>query len=141
MGLLSKNCKRRMKCQSCQARCPTILYIKKSPKPETYSHKAELHSKAAKPEETSISSALVSLGEVEETGASRDCILAVVPVLVKLWNGSKSVLTYAFLDPGSTDTFCLENLMRKLNASSRRTEVLLKTMETEKTVKSYELIG
>ncbi len=94
-----------------------------------------------KPEETSISSALVSLGESEATGAGRDCILPIVPVLVKLCNGSKSVPTYAFIDPGSTDTFCTVDLMRKLNARGCRTEVLLQTMGTEKTVKSYELSG
>lgn len=56
-------------------------------------------------------------------------------------NGNKSVLTYAFLDPGSTDMFCTENPMRKLNARGRRTEVLLQTMGTEKAAKSYELTG
>ena len=101
-GHMSKNCKRRMKCQSCQAKHPTILHIKRSPKSETYTHKPEQHSMVAKPEETSISSALVTLGEVEGTVAGRECIQAIVPVLVKLCNGSESVPTYAFLDPGST---------------------------------------
>lgn len=141
VGHLSKNCKRRMICQNCQARHPTILHIKRPLKTETNLHKAELSSLVAKTEESSISSALVSLGEGEGTGAGKDCILPIVPVRVRVCNGNKSVLTYAFLDPGSTDTFCTENLRRKLNARSRRTEVLLQTMGTEKTVKSYELAG
>lgn len=144
VGHLSRSCKRRMTCQSCESKHPTILHIKRSSKPEMLDskhHKAEQYSAAAKPEETSISSALVSLGEIEETGAGKDCILAIVPVQVKLCNGSKSVLTYAFLDPGSTDIVCREKLMRQLNARGQRTEVLLQTMGTEKTVKSYELTG
>ena len=68
-----------------------------------------------KPEETSISSALVSLEEGEGTGAVKDC-MSVVPVQVKLCNRNKSVHTYAFSDPGSADTFCTEKLMRQLNA-------------------------
>ena len=136
VGHLSRNCKRRLTCQTCQARHPTILHINRS-KPEMVKS-----NNVVRPEETSsVTSALVSLGEGEGTGAGKDCILAIVPVQVKLCNGSKSVLAYAFLDPGSTDTFCTEKLMRQLNAKGRRTEVLLQTMGTEKTVKSYELNG
>lgn len=38
------------------------------------------------------------------------------------------VQTYAFLDPGSTGTFCSEKLMQRLNLNGRRTQVLLRTM-------------
>ena len=144
VGHLSRNCKRRMTCQDCQAKHPTILHIERSSKTEmdtSKPYKAEQNAIVARPEETSISSALVSLEWSERTGAGKDCLLAIVPVRVKLCNGSKSVTTYAFLDPGSTDTFCTEKLMRQLNARGRRAEVLLQTMGTEKIVKSYELTG
>lgn len=82
MRHLSKNWKRRMKCQSCQGNHPNMLHIDRPPKPVTNMHKAVPHNIAAKkPEETSISSALVSLGEKEASGAGRDCILPIVPVL------------------------------------------------------------
>lgn len=70
---------------------------------------------AVKREET-VSSALVSLEAGEDTGAGTDCALAIVPVQVKMANGSKSVLTYAFLESGSSATFCTERLMRQLKA-------------------------
>ena len=139
VGHMSRNCMKRMTCQTCNFKHPTILHIKRSSQPPTDVTSPQHAERRPKPEETSISSALVSLGEGEGTGAGKDCILAIVPVQVQLCNGNKSILTYAFLDPGSTDTFCTENLMRKLNAGGRRTEVLLQTMGTEKTVKSYEI--
>ena len=142
VGHMSKYCKRRMTCQTCQVKHPTILHIKRSPKPGldvSKTHMMERNMVVLKPEETSISSALVSLEEGEGTGAVKDC-MSVVPVQVKLCNRNKSVHTYAFLDPGSTDTFCTEKLMRQLNARGR-TEVLLQTMGIENTVKSYELTG
>ncbi|KAJ8395855.1 hypothetical protein AAFF_G00027380 [Aldrovandia affinis] len=89
--------------------------------------------------ETSVSSALVSAGEA--TGAGRNCTLAIVPVRVKVTKGNKSVLTYAFLDPGSSATFCTENLMKRLHAKGRKTEILLRTMGQERSIKSYGLTG
>lgn len=89
--------------------------------------------------ETAINSALVSADHA--TGASRECALAIMPVQVKVAKGSKTIKTYAFLDPGSLATFCTENLMNQLNAKGRRTEILLRTMGQERPVKSYELTG
>ncbi|KAJ8372561.1 hypothetical protein AAFF_G00281380 [Aldrovandia affinis] len=88
---------------------------------------------------TSVSSALVSAGEA--TGAGRNCMLAIVPVRVKVTKRNKSVLTYAFLDPGSSATFCTENLMKRLHAKGWKTEILLRTMGQERPVKSYGLTG
>lgn len=68
--------------------------------------------------ETAINRALVSADQLTEAG--KDCALAIVPVQVKAAKFSKSVLTYAFLDPGSSATLCTENLMDQLNA--KRTE-------------------
>lgn len=50
-----------------------------------------------------------------------------------------AVQTYAFLDPGSSATFCTEQLMRELNALGRRMYILLKTMGQEKPVSSYKI--
>ena len=133
-GHLSKHCKRRLTCQKCNRSHPTILHIDypeattQNPQPKTSDTK-----------DTSISSALVSAGEVVGTG--KDCALAIVPVRVKVDKGDKFISTYAFLDPGSSATFCTENLMRQLNPKSRKTTVILKTMGQNRPVKSYELTG
>lgn len=63
------------------------------------------------------------------TGASReDCVLSIVPVRVKAQKGTKTVTTYAFLDPGSSATFATESLINQLNMNGRNTSISLRTM-------------
>ena len=134
-GHISKNCKKRLLCQICQMKHPTVLHIysAKGPKQENQMKTT------AETEETPISSALVSAGNA--TGAGRDCALAIVPVRIKVAKGSRYIQTYAFLDPGSTATFCTENLMNQLKVNGRKTEILLRTMGQEKPARTYEVRG
>ena len=120
-GHLSKECKRRMTCQSCQRKHPTILHIEG--RERFRSLKADTRGVAVKREET-VSSALVSLEAGEDTEVGTDGTLAIAPVQVKLENGSKSVLTNAFLDFGSLATFCTERLMMQLKAKGSETDIL-----------------
>ena len=60
-----------------------------------------------------------------------------LPVRVKSKKGDKVLITYAFLDPGSTASFCTEGLMNKLNITGRRTGILLRTMGQAKVVDSH----
>ena len=55
--------------------------------------------------------------------------MAVVPV--KVWiKGSKTpTVTYAFLDSGSSSTFCTKTLMRQLGVSGPKTTISLTTLE------------
>ncbi|KAJ8351035.1 hypothetical protein AAFF_G00159560 [Aldrovandia affinis] len=71
-------------------------------------------------------------------GLGRNCMLAIVPVRVKVTKRNKSVLTYAFLDPGSSATFCTENLMKRLHAKGWKTEILLRTMGQERPVQTMD---
>lgn len=52
-----------------------------------------------------------------------NCKLSIVPVQVKARKGDAAVLTYAFLDPGSTASFCTVSLMNKLKLQGRKTMV------------------
>lgn len=127
---MSKNCKRRMTCKRCQNKRPTILHL--------YQVKP---AEPVKQKKTSINSGHVTLKAGGVTRASKDCALSIMPVKVKTTKGSKYVLTYAFLDPGSSGMFCTERLRRQFNARGRKTEILLRTMRQLKTVPSYELSG
>lgn len=119
---MSRDCKRRLDCQICQRKHPTLLHIDgKSLKQE-----APPTLIPTEPKETFINSALVSADKV--TWAGKECALAIVLVQVMVAKGDKFLLTYAFLDPGSSATFCTENLMEQLNAKGRKTEILLRTM-------------
>ena len=115
-GHMSKECKRKLDCQICQRIHPTPLHIDG----RRLKQEAARNPIPTEPKET-INSALVSVDKV--TGASKECLLAIVPVQVKIAKGDKFLLTYAVLDPGSSATFCTENLMKQLNAKGRRTEI------------------
>ena len=133
-GHMSKNCRRRLTCDRCQKTHPTILHIEYIENANNISHQP-----TSSPAERSVNSALVSAGET--TGAGRDLALAIVPVKIKVDKGNKFISTYAFLDPGSSASFCTENLMRQLSPKARRTTILLRTMGQERPVRTYEISG
>ncbi|XP_075340361.1 zonadhesin-like [Odontesthes bonariensis] len=58
---------------------------------------------------------------------------------VKSKRGQETVITHAFLDPGSTASFCTERLMNRLNLTGKKLGILLRTMGQEKVVDSYML--
>lgn len=138
-GHMSKDCHKRMTCQVCQQKHPSVLHIEVEKKKSSQTEKESLNETTTK---SSVSSALVSLEPCKPNGAgSKECTLAIVPVKVKLSRGSRTVQTYAFLDPGSSATFCTEALMTQLNAKGKRMEILLRTMGQEKPVFSYKITG
>ncbi|KAK0150310.1 hypothetical protein N1851_008772 [Merluccius polli] len=135
-GHLSRDCRRRLTCEKCQRKHPTLLHIVGT---ETSRVEPQPKIMAGENREASVSRALVSAGVA--TGAGRDCALAIVPVRVKVAKGNEYILTYAFLDSGSSATFCTENLMKRLKAKGRKTEILLQTLGQERLVPSYQLTG
>ncbi|XP_064645133.1 uncharacterized protein LOC135498680 [Lineus longissimus] len=74
------------------------------------------------------------------TGVNQDCAIAIIPVKVKA--GSKVLLTYAFLDNGSSASFMTERLMSELGASGREINLRVSTMtDKSKAVVSHEVKG
>lgn len=74
-----------------------------------------------------------------DTGAGEgENILPIGPVKLKSKRSNKVIQIYAFLDQGSTATFCTEDVMQQLNLRGRgtRAELLLTTMGSEKKVSS-----
>ena len=128
-GHISKDCAKRLQCTICKKQHPSALHIKAK------------ETKEAK--ETTLNSMQVSVKADEHTGAGnvQKCTLSIVPVQVKCTKGSKIINTYAFLDPGSSATFCTENLLNKLNIRGKRTNILLKTMNQEQSVIAYMANG
>ena len=57
--------------------------------------------------------------------------LAILPVKVKAKGSDQMIQTFAFLDNGSTVSFCSEKLANQLNLSGKRTTLSLTTMERE----------
>lgn len=48
---------------------------------------------------------------------------------------------YAFIDPGSSATFCTKRLMSQLSLKGKITNILLKTMSHEKSMSTYVITG
>ncbi len=135
-GHVSKQCKDRMSCSQCSLPHPTILHMKpKECLPEDKTDSCDRQS---------VTSALV-YAEKDTSGdkdtCENECTLSIVPVQVKTTKGTHLVKTYAFLDPGSSDTFCTEALMSELKVNGRRTDILLRTMGDEKQVKTHIVSG
>ncbi|XP_035980606.1 uncharacterized protein LOC118556656 isoform X5 [Fundulus heteroclitus] len=129
VGHLSKDCPKRLNCSICKNNHPSMLHIN-----------------AERSVPAPVNSAQVSLRAGEHAGAGdrdngADCLLSIVPVKVKHAKGSKIIQTYAFLDPGSSATFCTTNLMNKLNLSGRKTNILLRTMSQEKATSANIITG
>ncbi len=126
-GHLSKDCTNRQMCGMCSQKHPTILHIS---------------AKGKAIEEKQVSNALVTLQTFAHIGAGeQDCFLSIVPVQVKSKLGDFTVTTYAFLDPGSTATFCTEGLMRRLKMTGMKKCILLRTMGHENVVNTSVLTG
>ena len=130
IGHRSKDCWKRLSCEVCSLKHPSILHI--HPKEKlTDSVRAKRESGPA------VGSALNSVQTSGFTAACEyDCTLSVVPAQVKSKKGHEPLVTYAFLDPGSTASFCTERLMNKLNLRGGKTGIILRTMGQEKIVKA-----
>ena len=131
-GHMSSSCKEKAQCQECSRLHPTLL------------HK-DSQGEATKDtcEQQSISSALVQTTETSGvTGAGKeDCVLSIIPVCVKTKKGTKTVTTYAFLDPGSSATFAAESLINQLNMHGHNTNISLRTMGNESIVNTCIVTG
>ncbi|KAL4008773.1 hypothetical protein ACER0C_002625 [Sarotherodon galilaeus] len=137
-GHMSRSCEEKLNCELCSLTHPTVLHIRSKDKPAPKEESPE-HD-----EKQSVSSGFVETATTlcSGTGAGdADSILAIVPVQVKAKKGDKAAITYAFLDPGSTATFCTEKLMNELNLSGKKMDILLTTMGQQQTVSSHLVTG
>lgn len=97
-GHISRDCRKRMRCNICNLNHPRMLHI--------YQQRKEMENEQEEMEEASANTAEASIQTGGLTGAGEDgCKLSIVPVQVKAKKGNTTVHTYAFLDPGSTASF------------------------------------
>lgn len=148
-GHLSKECNRRSTCQLSSKKHPSMLHFTTQDKiPEMEMAKVEIttqdkinEAEIAKVEKTDVSKlpATTNYQTSASTGAGDNCILSIVPVKLKSKKSDKCVEVYAFIDPGSSATFCTEALARQLNVQGRKINLSLNTMNSKKQVESYVL--
>jgi len=134
-GHMSKNCYNRLTCKVCNQSHPTVLHIGREK--ERKLERGE-RSETSRTGEKAI---LKACGHIGASEVEEECVLSIVPVKVKSNKGNQIIQTYAFLDPGSTASFCTSKLMNQLNMSGKKTNILLRTMGQEKTVSSHIITG
>lgn len=130
VGHVSKACEDRLTCDVCSLKHPSILHIK---------HQVKEPAVTA-PAVTTENAAPKTCGHIG-AGFEDDCIFSIVPVQVKAKKGDVILQTYAFLDPGSSGTFCTESLVQRLNVKKRSTNFMLRTLGQEKTIASHIVSG
>ena len=128
-GHQSRDCRHRSTCDVCKRRHPTCIHDEnRVPNPES-KHTPECANFAK------------HAGENMRSGKWGQCTMTIVPVKVRLRDGIKVVQTYAFMDPGSTVTFCSESLARQLGASGPCKSITLDTMGKPYSMKTYLIDG
>ncbi|CAC5363979.1 unnamed protein product [Mytilus coruscus] len=131
-------CQHKATCANCHRTHPTILHI--DPRQSDQPKKEEPNkSDFQDPTNTlSINATHTRAGE------SNSQALLIVPVRLKSIDCGKYVETYAFLDSGSTASFCTEDVVRTVNVEGKSTNINLLTTYTmgqEKLVDSSVVSG
>ena len=116
-GHRAADCKLRKFCKVCSGRHPTLLHEDRpASTKQTDSHRA--------PMEATVKNGAVDI----VAGASKlQSGMSIIPVKVRV-NGGKTVSTYAFLDNGSSASFCTQSLLQELEV--RRTETAQLSLST-----------
>ena len=133
-GHMKIECTKRKRCDKCHRRHPTVLHDDDDDYPQTNSTEIK---------ETIISSASVDHPEDDLDGEST---MAIIPVKVRERNSTREIVTYAFLDPGSTASFITDDLMTNLGCEGKKMKIMLETLgQTHSTythaVKGLEVVG
>ena len=92
--------------------------------------------------DTPVLNAMANAGECSSSldlGEARPrTAMAVIPVKIRSKSSRQTIITYAFLDNGSSATFCTESLMRKLGVDGTKVKISLSTLEKKNSpVDSY----
>ncbi|KAL2092730.1 hypothetical protein ACEWY4_012528 [Coilia grayii] len=129
-GHISKDCKRRLTCSMSKQAHPSTLHIEP---------KDNATKEAERPSDVIGSASAELCGHIGAGG--QESVLSIIPVKVKAAKGSHVIKVYALLDPGSSATFCSEELMSRLHMRGKKTRILLRTMNQETSVPTHVVSG
>ena len=138
MGHMKRTCNRKATCNVCMGQHPTLLHINQNDtsRPAQFSRNVRNSSAMAG---SNIGCEYTNVACDNEN--ENQCTMAIVPVRVRLAHGLNDVVTYAFLDPGSSVSFCSESLMKKLCGVGRRMHIRLDTMGEPHNMDTYLVEG
>lgn len=135
VGHTSKDCRSRLDCYVCHQKHPGVLHIERQDKGisvEQVKHPVRL------PSDSTVT--FQTCGHIG-AGVEDYSTFSIVAVKVRSKLTNKIMQTYAFLDPGSSGTFCTETMAKRLNLRGKKTSILLRTMGQRKVVNAYVLSG
>ena len=121
----------RLYCVHCKKCHPSVLHV--DPRKDSDSINKTVSSEASNDSAVLATASATHMG----AGARVNQALPIVPVRLKSKYSDKYVETYAFIDTGSTDTFCLEDITSSLNIEGKKIKLNLVTMGHEKVCDSY----
>ncbi|KAL3967647.1 phylloquinone omega-hydroxylase/docosahexaenoic acid omega-hydroxylase [Sarotherodon galilaeus] len=121
-------------CETCSQKHPTILHKEQYSPPDSDAKSIREPAASFSPAAGSKTCGCTGAGEAV-------CALSIVPVKVRCSRSNATVESYAFLDPGSTGTFCTDELMRDLHVTGKRSNILLCTMGKEATISTHVIMG
>ena len=131
-GHAVKECRRKLSCKTCKGLHPTLFHRKAKPKTETKAgekstKEGEETKEIIKTEHTPV----INVGVLTNHTKASKQKLRVIPVKVRASDGS-FIVTYAFLDSGSTASFCTKKLQQQLNLkTSGRAKLCVSTVQSE----------
>ncbi|XP_043195315.1 uncharacterized protein LOC122366790 [Amphibalanus amphitrite] len=124
------NCFRKLVCGTCKRLHPTAMH-----KNESAEGTGQNPSDGNGEQNTSVKNGRLDASPTEVSAGTASCrssaMMAILPV--KMWNAdcSRSVVTHAFLDLGSSATFCTPNLLKALGMEGETTELTMTTATAE----------
>ena len=91
--------------------------------------------------DTPVLNAMANAGECSSSLDFADArprtAMAVIPVKIRSKSSNQTIITYAFLDNGSSATSCTESLIRKLGVDGTKVKISLSTLKKNSPVDSY----
>ena len=129
-GHQKMSCRQKSSCTVCRKEHPSILHVE----PRDQNQTSQQSESDQCPE---VKNSTTFMG----AGNSLRQALPILPVRVKSINSDNYIETYAFLDTGSTATFCTENIIRSLNIEGKKTKLSLVTMGQSAVHDCYVVTG
>ena len=126
---VARDCPVRKPCKitNCTRSHPTVLHTPSREKPTIH-----IAVGTDRTDDISVLNAMANTDECpnEVAGEVRSkTAIAIIPVKLRSRATKKTVITYAFLDSGSSASFCTESLMKKLGVSGPKVKISLSTLE------------
>nr|XP_006811381.1 PREDICTED: uncharacterized protein LOC102802724 [Saccoglossus kowalevskii] len=125
---LVKDCNRKLTCDKCQLKHPTVLHREKP--------FVETEAKTVQTLVGMIDADCHAMGHKDLAGKP-----IIIPVKLRCKATGISIETYAFIDNGSDTVFCTERISQQLNISGPKTKLNMRTINGNKITDTHMLRG